>query len=285
MSSRDLLYRARLGFPWVIALLSLSCLLVTAPLFIEPRRFYLTLGVGFCEEDGVVRWWHHLVTNFVHGAGCWFPPTWFHLGVNVALFIFQGALVERVLGAGRVALLTFSCLIVHIVLVYLLVDGRGHGASGMTWSYLLFAIHWLVRAWKTARWRMFADWVTCALVLLSLFATLGLIKHWHLWNLLVSVPFYLAWRKTFASNLDDLSGADHGRGNAVGVTAAALVLAFNAYFVAAAVGGQIQPQVVESAFTASQIRPMVTQYKSAPIPGRSMVARMSPRDSGGTCRR
>ena len=155
----------------------------------------------------------------------------------------------------------------------------------MTWSYVLFVIHWLVIHWKTARWRMFADWVTCTLALLSLFAIIGLVKHWHLWNLLLSVPFYLAWRKTFAANLADISNADHGRGNAIGVAAAAFVLAFNAYFVALAVGGQIQPQVVESAFTASQMRPMVTQYKSAPMPGRSMVARMSPRESGGTCRR
>src|SRR4051812_41000298 len=94
LQSRALLYRLPLGFPWVMVLLVASCLLVTAPLLLDARRYYLTLGVGFCAEDGVVHWWHYVVAKFVHGAGCGFPPIWFHLGVNILLFVFHGMLAE-----------------------------------------------------------------------------------------------------------------------------------------------------------------------------------------------
>jgi membrane associated rhomboid family serine protease len=130
----DLLYRGTLGAPWATIFLVATCVLVTLPLFVDPERFYRILGVGFCEEDTRVYWWHALVTPFVHGAGCGFPPTWFHIGINVSLFVFHGAIVERLLGSGRFTLLTLTCLVVQIGLKYVITDGRGHGASGMTWS-------------------------------------------------------------------------------------------------------------------------------------------------------
>jgi len=252
MQSRDLLYRARLGIPWVTLLLVITCFMITLPLYVDPRRFYLTLGVSFCEEDGIVHWWHYLVAHFVHGTGCpfpAFPPIGLHIGINVALFVFQGMLAERVLGAGRIALLTFTALAVQNVIEYFLIGGRGHGASGMTWSYLLFSLQWLHWAFRRERWRMMKDWVTAVLVPLSLLAIVGLVKHWHLWNLLVSVPFFLVWRKTFAANLEALAAGrplDRGapRANAAGVAAAAGLWAFNAYFLIAAIAGWIQPVVV-----------------------------------------
>jgi len=57
---------------WVIAVLVITCFTITFSqyLFETRRDYYLTLGVGFCDEDGFVRWWHSLVTPFVHGTGC-----------------------------------------------------------------------------------------------------------------------------------------------------------------------------------------------------------------------
>jgi membrane associated rhomboid family serine protease len=240
ITSRDLLYRTRLGVPWVMLLLVATCALVAVPLVVDPRRYYLILGVSFCDEDGPVRWWHAVVARFVHGAGCGFPPIWFHLGVNVSLFLFQGALVERLLGSGRVALLTFTCLAVQIPLAHLLAGGRVHGASGMAWSYLLFALDALVWLWRRSRWSLLRDGTTGALALISLVAIAGLAKHWHLWSLAASAPFYLAWRKTFRANLEAVaSGGDADRGSAPGNRAgslvAAAIAAFNAFFVASAV--------------------------------------------------
>jgi hypothetical protein len=233
-------------------LLVASCFLITAPVSLsdDPRRYYLTLGVGFCEEDGVVHWWHYLVENFMHGAGCGFPPIWFHIGVNVTLFLFQGAIVERVLGSGRAALLTFGCLAVHVPIVYVLVGGRAHGASSMTWSYLIFAIDWLVWSFRRYGWKACRDPLTDFEILLALFGIVGLIKHWHLWNLLASVPFYLAWRKTWRGNLEALEkGESINQGqpiwNRAGSAFAAAVFAFNAFFLVQAVTGKITPIAVE----------------------------------------
>lgn len=245
----DLLYRARLGVPWVTLLLVVTCFLVSTPLFVDPRRFYLTLGVDFCNERGVLHWWHAIVAPFVHGTGCpfpAFPPLGLHVAINVALFVLHGMLVERVLGSGRAAAVTFASLAVHIPLVQILVAGRGHGASGITWSYLLFAIDWLAWIFQRRRWRILAEPLTDAVLLMALFATAGLVKHWHLWNVLVSIPFYLAWRRTFRENL---AAIEHGEtpdrgnrtGSAVGIAIAVAILAFCAYFVVAAVSGWIRP--------------------------------------------
>ena len=83
-------------------------------------------------------------------------------------------------------------------------------------------------------------------VLLALFAVAGLVKHWHLWNLLVSLPFFLVWRKTLGANLEavaDGRAPDHGspRARALGIAVSAAILAFNAWFVLSAVAGWIQP--------------------------------------------
>lgn len=257
LRTRDLLYGEKLGVPWVTLLLVVTCFMVTLPLYFDPRRFYLTLGVSYCEEDGLVHWWHYIVSHFVHGTGCpfpAFPPIGFHIGINVVLFVFQGMLVERVLGSGRTALVTFTSLAVQIVLMHILIAGRGHGASGMTWSYLLFSWQWLAWTWKRVRWQMLKDWVTCVLALLSVLAVVGLIKHWHLWNLLVSLPFFLVWRKTFAANVESVArgeplALDRGkRGwNAAGIGVAAAVWAFCAYFVLAAVLGWLKPVALGAA--------------------------------------
>ena len=251
MRSSDVFYRKPLGFPWVTFLLVLTCCLVSAPLFVDARRYFLSLGVGFCDEDGAVYWWHAIVSHFVHGrgVGCGFPSTAVHLAINSALFVFHGMLAERLLGSGRVALLTFTCLAVQILLMHVLIAGRGHGASGMTWSYVLFVIEWLVWSWRRQRWTMLRDWLGCMLVVLTLFAIVGLVKHWHLWNLLVSVPFWLAWRKTLRRNIDAAErGEPLDRGSraahAAGVAAAVAVLGFNAFFVAGAVAGYVQPMSI-----------------------------------------
>jgi hypothetical protein len=228
-----------LAFPWVIALLVASCGLVSAPLYFDPHHYFLTLGVGFCDADGTVHWWHAIVSHFVHGRGvdCGFPSTTVHLAINVSLFLLQGAFVERRLGSGRVALLTFTCLAVQIVLMAWLVGGRAHGASGMTWSYVPFVCDGLVLSFKRERWSMLKRPLTAVLTISVLFAVAGLAKHWHLWNLLVALPFYFAWRKT----------TDHGSrtANAAGITAALAVLFFNAFFVAGAVSGALQPASVQ----------------------------------------
>ena len=100
-------------------------------------RYYMVLGAGYGDIDVVsLRWWHTLVTPFVHGGG--WPGAAAHLLINCALFIFLGGMVERLLGAGRFFLVTGTSLGIQMVLKEILVDGRAHGASGMTWSYLLF---------------------------------------------------------------------------------------------------------------------------------------------------
>ena len=47
----DLLFRLRLGVPWAMLSLVASCLVVSAPMFFDPPRYYPLIGVGYCEQD------------------------------------------------------------------------------------------------------------------------------------------------------------------------------------------------------------------------------------------
>lgn len=201
-------------------------MLVTLPLFFDPQRFYPSIGVGYCDHDSEIHWYHPLLTQFVHGTGCGFPPSWLHLTVNCSLFLFQGAIVERILGSARFALLTGTNLVVIGALSAWLVGGRSHGASGMCWSYGLFVATLLHGQWRSTRWHMFRDPVTCLIGLWFVLAIAGLVVNWHVYSLLVSVPFFLSWRKLFAEGLRSCShqrtAADH-----LGIAFFAGVLLFN----------------------------------------------------------
>ena len=121
----DISLRLRLGFPWCAALLAAACVLVTLPALIAPARFYLVLGAGCCELDNPhMHWWPPLVSPFLHGVGCGTAPTLLHLVANVALFVLHGAIIERLLGSARFALLTLTGLVVHMVLSYVIASGR-----------------------------------------------------------------------------------------------------------------------------------------------------------------
>ena len=235
-TGRDLLFRLPLGVPWATVALIASCMLVTLPVLYDPQRFYLSIGVGYCEQDGEVRWYHPLLTQFVHGVGCGFPPAWFHLGVNVSLFMFHGALLERVLGAARFALLTAASLIVSGALCQWLVDGHGHGASGITWSYTPFAALAVYAIWREHRGRMFRDGVTVVMLVWLVFCVLGMIIRWHVFAVLVAIPFLLMWRAPFRERLSERSRT-RTTADRLGIALFASVFAFNAVVVTLIVAG------------------------------------------------
>jgi membrane associated rhomboid family serine protease len=223
---RELLFRLPLGPAWASYALIASCVFVTLPLFIDPPRYYPVIGVGYCDYDSPIHWYHWLLTHFVHGTGCGFPPTWFHLTVNTSLFLFHGAVVERVLGGARFALLTATNLAVSVVTSAWLVGGRSHGASGFSWSYGLFIAAALYAQWGDRRWRMFRDPITDAMAFWLAFAVAGLFIRWHLFSVLVSVPFFVAWRKRFNTRLHACS-YERTAMDRIGIAFFAGVLMFN----------------------------------------------------------
>jgi membrane associated rhomboid family serine protease len=230
-----------LPFPWATSLLVLGCVVTTAPMFIS-RDFYLVLGAGHETADTPqLSWWHPFVTPFVHGGG--FPGTSLHLAINCTLFVFLGTLVERTLGAGRFMLLTGTCLAVNMVLKEWLVGGRAHGASGMTWSYLLFGLQMLRHVFRRDRARALRDPVLWVDAVLLVFCVVGLVKHWHLWDLLASVPFFLAWRGLLSRRLEAIDAGhrapERSWADRAGIAAAGLLCSFTSFMAVAAILGRI----------------------------------------------
>jgi len=243
MTGGKLLFRARLGFPWGTALLVLACVLTTLPLFFS-HDLYLVLGTGDeTRERPTLAWWHPVVAKFVHGGG--WPGTAAHLIINCTFFIFLGSLTERLLGSGRFFLVTFAGLVVSIVLTEIIAGGRGHGASGMTWSYLLFTGQVLVHLWRTEKRRSLKDPGALFLALLFVLQLIGLVNHWHRYNLAASIPFFLWWRRVLGDNLDRVEQGrplDRWRPslNRLGILGAALLCLFTASLTLAAVLGLVR---------------------------------------------
>jgi membrane associated rhomboid family serine protease len=240
MKLRRLFFGRGLGFPYATMLLVAACVVTSLPLFFD-TRYYLVLGIGYYDVDRLtVEWYHRLVTPFVHGGG--FPGLSAHLAINCSLFLVLGTLTERVLGSGRFAAVTFASLAVQILLMEIITHGRGHGASGMTWSYPLFVGAILVFVGRRAGRRSLADPLFLLCGLLLVFEAIGLVKHWHLWNLLVSVPFFLAWRRTLIENLSRIAcgeAPDRWRPvcNRLGIAVAAGLCLFTTSMTVAAVAG------------------------------------------------
>jgi membrane associated rhomboid family serine protease len=198
MTSSKALLRAPLGFPWVTTLFVAGCVITTLPMFFS-RHYYLVLGVGHEDADNPhIRWWHAIVTTFVHGGG--FPGTTAHLVINCAFFLVLGSLIERTLGAGRFGLLCATCLGVGAALKFAL--GRyAHGISNVNWSFVMFAPVFIGHAWRTERTRALKDPVFLLVVLLFIIGLLGLVNTWHSIAMLVGMPFVLIWRNVLRDNL------------------------------------------------------------------------------------
>jgi membrane associated rhomboid family serine protease len=242
MTGRDLMLRAKLRFPYATALFVLACVLTTLPLYFR-EELYLVIGTTGETERPTLEWRHPVTAKFVHGGGP--PGTTIHLLVNTTFFIVLGSLTERLLGAGRFFLLTGAGLLSSIILTEIIADGRGHGASGMTWSYLVFTAPVLAHIWRTERARALRDPVTLVVALCFVLNIIGLVNHWHRWNLLVSLPFFFWWRGVLRDNLNRLERGEAADlwlpgWNRLGVAGSSLIFLFTSSVTLAAVLGIIR---------------------------------------------
>ncbi|MBI5532440.1 MAG: rhomboid family intramembrane serine protease [Deltaproteobacteria bacterium] len=198
MTNLRALLRAKLGLPWVTLLFVAGCVATTLPMYFD-RGYYLILGVGHEDADNAhIRWWHALVTTFVHGGG--FPGTTAHLVINSVFFLVLGSMIERVLGSGRFGALCAACWCVGLALKIGL-HRYAHGISNINWAFVVFAPVFIGHGWRTERARAFKDPVFLLVVVLFVLGLIGLVNTWHAIAMLVGMPFVLAWRRVLRDNL------------------------------------------------------------------------------------
>jgi membrane associated rhomboid family serine protease len=242
MRTLHTLLRARLGFPWASMLLVAGCVLTTLPMLFS-SHYYLILGAGNEQADNPnIRWWHTVVTTFVHGGG--FPGVTVHLAINCAMLLVLGVLLERALGTGRFFALCATCLGLSWVLKVVL-HRYAHGISSVVWAFVIFAPVFLGHAWRVDRGRAFRDPALLAVVLLFVIGLLGLVNTWHTVAMVAGMPFLFAWRTVLRDNLRKL---DQGRApdrwegfpRIAGIALPALLVAFSTALTLAAVLGVLK---------------------------------------------
>jgi GlpG protein len=117
-------------------------------LFIGWSSGYLDLRWLYATPGGIWagRHWTLITSQFLH-LHLW------HLGLNVAAFVYWARPVEQLIGPWRMALLLTSSAFVSSVAQLAMFDSAGIGASGM--AYAVFGFGWLVRAQNPALRTMF----------------------------------------------------------------------------------------------------------------------------------
>jgi membrane associated rhomboid family serine protease len=127
-----LLFGRGLPRPWASWALLAGCLAATLPMAFD-ERLYLVLGADAPEQ----RWWHPLLTVFIHGGGP--PGAALHLAVNGFILLLFGGLLERLLGHNRFLALTAACLATHVAVFKLWAGLPTQGISGVVFGYTLLA--------------------------------------------------------------------------------------------------------------------------------------------------
>lgn len=201
----------RARFPWVTAMLLVSCLLSTIPQFFLPPAYSEISG----QLPSIDAFYLVTLNAFTH------DPNFLllHLTWMIALFAVFGATAELVLGHGRYALISLLTLSVTTVVTYLHSGAGpvGHGPSGIAWGYQVFFWLMLIVLYEQRGNAVFRNPLVLLAIALTLlnwigfpaFQTLAMGSSFyggfnsdtlHLLSLVVAVPFVLTWRRDIEEN-------------------------------------------------------------------------------------
>jgi membrane associated rhomboid family serine protease len=148
----DLLYRKKIGIPYISIILIISCLLVSIPTYISPRLYFI-FGSSFQGYTATYPWQNTVTSQFEHGTfyvesniaqGL---PLLVHLFGNIIIIGVFGSIVERVVGKRRFLILSIAAASVNY-LVRAMIGSWGNGASGIAFVYgpiVFFIIYRLYR--------------------------------------------------------------------------------------------------------------------------------------------
>lgn len=201
----DLLFRKKLGIPYISIIFIFCCLLVSIPTYFFPR-LYFVFGSSFQGYNDTYIWQNAITSQFEHGSfyieskiaqGL---PLLVHLFGNVIIIGVFGSLTERILGTRRFLQLTIIAALCNYI-IRVLIDSYGNGASGIAWAYGSIAFLILIRTSKLYGNRLLRDpmfYISDFLfVMMWIVITAG--SEWttilfHLIATLVGIVFYIIYK-------------------------------------------------------------------------------------------
>lgn len=196
-----LLFKKKLGFPFVSVFLLLSCLLVTLPTYFS-LKYYFLFGASATPS---YPWQNPITSQLEHGSYLGELtgddiPMLVYLLANVLVILLCGVLTERLLGTSRFLLLSITAGLVSYLLTVIF-RMYENGASGIAWAYGPFAFIVLVKLFKKDRRRLLKEVLFYVFIILlflmwvvsSLLAGLSTLL-FHLASTAVGAGFLYLWR-------------------------------------------------------------------------------------------
>lgn len=213
----DLLFRKRLGVPFLSLILILSCLIVSVPTYFSPKLYFVFGG----DAHSAYPWQNVLTSQFEHGSffiemkiqqGL---PLFLHLFGNLLVIALFGSISERILGTKRFLSVVLMAAITHYI-VRVTIKSYGNGISGIAWSFapvILMTIIILFKNYYSKKlWNDFTLYAAILLLVL-IWIVISIGSEWttnlfHLCSTLVGVGFTIIWNdvisdriyRTFISN-------------------------------------------------------------------------------------
>ncbi len=162
----DILYRKKLGVPFLSLILIISCLAVSIPTYFFPQ-LYKVFGGGHYK----FYIWQYVTMVFEHGSHD--LNIFLHLGANIIVIAFFGVLAEKILGTRKFLILTVVSAATFYSRFYL--EGlHGNGISGVIWAYISITVIVVIDMYKINKEKLMKDYSFYIFVVLILVTMFGI---------------------------------------------------------------------------------------------------------------
>lgn len=215
----DLLYRKKLGIPYISYILIACCLVVSIPTYFFPRLYYV-FGASMFGQRSAYFWQNYITSHFEHGS--FFVETQITQGVPLLLHLISnilvvglfGSIVERLLGTLKFVLLSLIAVLSNIAASFA-INSFGNGVSGIAWSYgpIVFVI--IVKFFNHDRERLLKDFMLYISMLLffMMWVFISVRSSWttnyyHIIATLVGISFIVINKGAIEKRIKELDG-DH----------------------------------------------------------------------------
>lgn len=208
----DLLYRKKLGFPYVSLILIISCMIVSIPTYFKPTLYFV---IGGSESTNYL--WQNVFTSlFEHGnylveiglfQGLSLTK---HLMTNILVIAIFGVISERILGTTKFLLLTVVAAFCSIITRFFL-GSFGNGISGIAWSYAVVVAFIFIQLYKTEGRKIWHDIMhyVCLFFFFMMWIVISIASEWttiliHFVASIIGLSFTIFWSKAIKIRLNDI---------------------------------------------------------------------------------
>lgn len=208
----DLLYRKRLGIPYLSFLLVISCLMVSIATCFSKNLYFVFGGVDAPNYP-----WQNLITClFEHGS--FFVEIGIqkglslsrHLITNLLVVLLFGCISERVMGTKKFLILSVIAAIANDITRYT-IKSYGNGISGIVWSYapiVLFIVVILFKRYGNRLWHDTMMYI-CLFLFFMMWIVISGASEWttnlfHFVATAIGFFFTILWKKDISYRMTEL---------------------------------------------------------------------------------